>query len=506
MSALLTRIDRAVVSVGALLVHVTGDLSHGDEYARCAASPQYFIQKWILIYDAATTEWIPFRLWPAQVDALTLVHAESQVVILKARQLGLTWLLLAYALWTVLFRPIATVLVFSLRETEAIYLLGDERLRGMWERLPPFLRGEMTTDSARLLVFGNGSTVRAFPTSAGDSYTATLALVDEADLVPDLGRLLRRVKPTVEAGGKLVLLSRSNKSEPQSEFKRVYLGAVEGKTGWRAIFLPWHVRPIRDAAWYERQRTEILARTGALDELHEQYPGSQEDALAQATLDKRIPAAWLAICYEPRPAIDAPGAPALPELRVYIAPVPGRRYAVGADPAEGLQGGDDSSAHVLDRETGEEVAILCGKLEPKRAFPGALAKLARWYNGAEVLVERISHGHSVIAGLEAEGGITLLNGRDGRPGWVESLLGKVLLYDHAADAIRNGECRIHSLSTWAQLGAVNRNTLSAPKGEHDDQAISFALALMARTIEPSPVTPFAPAAGIQAALRKALTR
>ena len=36
----------------------------------------------------------------------------------------------------------------------------------------------------------NGSRVLAFPTTAGDSYTASLAIVDEADLVPDLGRLM----------------------------------------------------------------------------------------------------------------------------------------------------------------------------------------------------------------------------------------------------------------------------------------------------------------------------
>jgi len=56
-------------------------------------------------------------------------------------------------------------------------------------------------DAARTWALANGSVARAFPTNAGDSYTATLAIVDEADLVPDLDRLMRSVKPTIDAGG-----------------------------------------------------------------------------------------------------------------------------------------------------------------------------------------------------------------------------------------------------------------------------------------------------------------
>jgi hypothetical protein len=54
----------------------------------------------------------------------------------------------------------------------------------------------------------------AFPTTGGRLHTASLALVDEAGFVPDLTELPNAVKPTVDAGGKLVLLSRADKSRP----------------------------------------------------------------------------------------------------------------------------------------------------------------------------------------------------------------------------------------------------------------------------------------------------
>jgi hypothetical protein len=167
----------------------------------------------------------------------------------------------------------------------------------MWERLPIPLRSAITSDNVTHLGFANGSHVRAFPTTAGDSYAATLALVDEADLVPDLNRLLRRVKPSIDAGGRIMLVSRSDKANPESEFKRIYRAAKAGKTDWKAMFLPWHVRPGRTPEWYAAQCRDALANTGSLDDVHEQYPATDAEALAPRSLDKRLPSSWLQSCY-----------------------------------------------------------------------------------------------------------------------------------------------------------------------------------------------------------------
>jgi hypothetical protein len=91
----------------------------------------------------------------------------------------------------------------SKREEEAQYLLGDERLRGMYARLPAALkpRTRAQKNAAETWALANGSVARALPSNAGDGYTASLVLADEADLVPDLERLLRSAKPTIDAPG-----------------------------------------------------------------------------------------------------------------------------------------------------------------------------------------------------------------------------------------------------------------------------------------------------------------
>jgi hypothetical protein len=467
-------------------------LSIGDiraEYARCAQSPAYFIDTYIQIEDATAGVWVPFKLWPAQVATLRDVHHYPWTVILKARQLGLTWLILAYILWRKLFRPATTALLFSRREDEAKHLL--ERLTGMWQRLPDWLQlAQAVTDNTVVWELDSGSEARAFPTSAGDSYTASIVLADEFDLVEDQGKLIGAVKPTIDAGGKMILLSRVDKDRPQTQFKNIYRAAREGKNGWRPAFLPWNIRPSRTAAWYETQRQDSLARTGSLDDLHEQYPATEEEALAPRSLNKRIALGWLDQCYARAVTIDPIEAPAVPGLHLYREPIHGHSYVVGADPAEGNPTSDDSALSVLDRSSGEEVATLAGKFQPSE-FARYIKEIGGYFKNADVMCERNNHGHAVLLYLAQNASeLRRLPGHDGRDGWNSSVLGKTKLYDVAADAFRHGETRLHTMETYLQLASIEGGTLRAPEGEHDDRADGYALALVGKLLAPATFSQF----------------
>jgi hypothetical protein len=452
------------------------------EVRKCLKGPAYFLDSYAQIYDATSREWVSFRLWHSQLKTLQSVVDHRLVVILKARQLGLTWLVLGYALWLILFRPAATVLLFSRRDDEATDLLKT-RLRGMYDRLPAWLKvRSFGVDNGHEWELSNGSRVLAFPTTAGDSYTATLVIVDEADLVPDLGRLMRAVKPTIDGGGRMILLSRADKNQPQSVFKRVYRGAKQKETDWVCLFLPWDARPDRDSSWYETQKADIAYRTGSVDDLHEQYPASDLEALAPRSLDKRLASEWLQRCYIEAPTLsleEVPQAPAIPGLIVYVLPQPNHRYVIGADPAEGNPTSDDSALVVLDTQTGEEVASLAGKFQPAVLADHAHA-IAVWYNRASILTERNNHGHAVLLWLRERGEIRVLTGHDDKEGWLSSQLGKVMLYDQCADAFRNREVTLHSFATFTQLASIDGSKLRAPEGEQDDRADAFALACAGR--------------------------
>ena len=448
------------------------------EWLKCRKSPLYFIHTYCQIYDATSGSWIPFTLWTAQASTLQTIHQNNLTIILKARQLGLTWLVLGYVLWLMVYQPSKTCLLFSRRDDEAIYLL--ERLRGMYKRLPVWSQvRQVRQDSAHVWELSNGSIAYAFPTTAGDSYTASIAVVDEADLVPDLDRLMNAVKPTIDGGGRMILLSRTDKANPSSPFKRIYRAARAGESPWVPVFLPWHVRPERDQEWYNRQKDDILTRTGSLDDLYQQYPATENEALAARVLDKRIPPAWIARCAEealPTP-LDTIDAPALPSFRVYRPPERGYRYVIGIDPAEGNPTSDPSALVVLNEETLEEVACMHGQIEPTMIASYAI-DISDYYHNAGILVERNNHGHSVIAAIrEQDHGELLLRGWDDKPGWLSSSRGKVLLYNHAADAFRDGITRVHTPDLRLQLESIEGDTLRAPEGLHDDLADAFSLAL-----------------------------
>ena len=450
----------------------------------CSEDAAFFIDRYCLIYDTEARDWIPFKLWRAQLNSLDTISANKRIVILKARQLGFTWLVLCYAIWLMIFRPIATVLLFSKRDNEAVEMV-DFRLAGVIERLPAWLRPRSVETSKHSVEFSNGSRCMAFPTTAGQSYTATLAIIDEADKIPGvkaLEKVLNAVKPTVDAGGQLILLSTAEKATPESLFKKIFTSAVAGENGYAPIFHGWDARPGRTREWYEAEKRAELAQTGSLDHLHQEYPETVTEALAPKVLDKRLAPQWLQQCWEesPRLALASRIGPAIPQLEVYAVPDKRHKYVIGADPAEGNPTSDDSAMVVLDYETGEEVASLAGKFEPS-VFAEYIDQVGRWYNGAAVLVERNNHGHAVILGLRGiPTSLAILPGADGRDGWLSSARGKVLLYNACADALRNSETRLHSLATFNQLASIDGSTLRAPEGMRDDRADAFALGCQAR--------------------------
>ncbi len=444
---------------------------------RVQFDPGHFVNSYCKIYDPGKGEtggdWLPFSLWPMQRSALDHLHTSRLSVWLKARQLGMTWLSLAYALWLLIFRPGCTVLLFSRRDTEAKDLL--KRIKGMGRNLPEWLRPVSAQENTESWELTNGSRCLCFPTTAGDSYTASLAVVDEADLVPDLDRLLSSVKPTIDAGGKLLLLSRVDKAKPQSTFKRVYRSAVSGLSEWVPLFLPWAARPDRTVEWYEAQKADSLARTGTLDALWEQYPTTDLEALAPASLDKLLPADLLGQCFYECQDVRHDG-PAIRSLKVFSVPHPLGRYVLGIDPAEGNPTSDDSALCVLSQDTGEQVAEVAGKFAPD-VIGGYADKLAGWYNDAPLMPERNNHGHALILWLRDNTKRTILKGHDGKAGWLSSSKGKTLLYDGLAEKVRERAVRVCSRRCLDQLSSIEGKTLRAPEGEMDDLADSFALAV-----------------------------
>ena len=446
------------------------------ELVKCSECVEYFIDTYCWIEDRTAREWVRFRLWPAQASTLQAIIDHQLFIVMKARQLGLTWLLVCYGLWMMLFRPGTGVLLFSRRDDEAAELLN--RVRGSHLRLPQFLQARVGTDNDHELEFVNlGSVAQSFPTTkhSGRSYTATLAIVDEADFIRWLHQLLTAVKPTIDAGGQLGLISTVDKEDPSSEFKRIWNQAVAGENNYAPMFLPWSARPDRDAAWYAQQKADYTE-----DDLFQEYPASPAEALASRTSSKRFLPGWLALCTGEASPLDVGGAPALPGLVVWEAPRRGGEYLISADPCEGNPTSDPSPAAVFDVLTWGQVAGLYGQFEPD-IFAGYLVKLSEWYNEAVICVERNNHGHAVHVAIDGVGAGDLIYQcpLDEKDGWLSNVKTKVLATDVTAQVLREGGCIIQDQATINELAQFEASTLKAPPGMTDDRAMTVVIGMAA---------------------------
>jgi hypothetical protein len=454
------------------------------EYGKCAVDAAYFADVYGVIDDIQDHGdgggTMPFRLWRPQYGVMKTLMTERRILILKARQLGISWLCCAYALWLCLFHDGKVVLLFSQGELEASELL--RRIKALYDRLPDWLRDVCPSpfrDNATEMEWANGSRVLSLPATqkAGRSLTASLAILDEAAHIQWATSLYTAMKPTIDGGGQLIVLSTANGIG--NLFHQLWIRATSGTGSFRTVFLPWSARPGRDQAWYDTQVAE--SPDPAL--VKQEYPSTPLEAFV-ASGRLRFEPAWVdaqaAHVRDPLPRTALPPAlAAIPSLAVYQFPAHGRSYVIGADVAEGLEHRDYSDASILDTVTWEEVASINGHWEPDE-FARHLMALSDAY-AAPVAVERNNHGHAVLATMKLARFLRIGLGLDERPGWLTNAQTKPQMIDLLATALRDGLIKIRTRAALDELKIYRikpDGSTGAPPSHNDDRVMSRAIALM----------------------------
>ncbi len=235
--------------------------------------------------DRAGAVPIPFEMWPmveaaaeralgarCQREVMEAFVRERIVVVLKARQLGLTWLALHFALWLMSYAldlPRAKVLALSKREDDANKLL--RRLRKINELLPPYMRRaedrETRGSNSRFKLVGRGEAISLVSTpDTARSEQGDLFLWDEAAFTRNRGfaETWTAANPTLGDEAKAIIISTGNGPEQVpgdgQGFAELFRRAIAGSDGMVGVFLPDDVHPARDPAWRARKRREFLTQ------------------------------------------------------------------------------------------------------------------------------------------------------------------------------------------------------------------------------------------------------
>jgi len=149
-----------------------------DEYKKCLVEPMYFMKKYVKIQHQ-TRGIIPFELYPFQEDTLQDFIDHDRNIVLKSRQMGISTLVSAYALWTMIFHPGKNVLILSTVQNTSKEIVSKIRLAN--NSLPSWLKVPTVEDNRLSLKFKNESRVLA-ASSAADSargFSSYLLVMDE---------------------------------------------------------------------------------------------------------------------------------------------------------------------------------------------------------------------------------------------------------------------------------------------------------------------------------------
>lgn len=236
-----------------------------------------FCATFVKLMDKRSGKAIPFVLWPDQRELAGRLIAGEWLLIVKARQLGVTTLVCAFAFWKLTYMPMFTVCVINQSKEYAIEFV-DEKLRYMWENMPDYFRLALVTDTKTSMVFGerHRSKITAFAGTdkAARSTTANLHLMDEAAYCERMRECLKAGEPTLEkTGGQSVLLSTS--AGPTGEFFRRYKLAKGGRGRHRLAFLGWSADPGRTKAWYDEEASN---HEDDPNYMHQEYPSTPDEA------------------------------------------------------------------------------------------------------------------------------------------------------------------------------------------------------------------------------------
>lgn len=469
-----------------------------NELIACGKDPAYFIRKYVKIKHPVRGI-IPFDpLFPYQDELLKKYRANRYNVILKARQMGISEITAAYAVWLMLFQKERNILVVATKALVAQNLL--RKVKTAFGKLPRWmLLSDITVNNKLSIELSNGSTIKAVASSgdAGRSEALSLLIVDEAAHIENMDDLWMSLLPTVSAGGKVIMLSSPN--GVGNTFHRIYDEAEKGLNEFVPTKLMWWLHPekiynLRDdpnrpgkktSDWFVKETSNMTERSIA-QEYETDFLASGDTVVPIQTiqwLEKNTVFSPISREYWDR------------NLFVWSQPKEFDKYFISADVARG-DGKDFSAFHIFHTENMEQCAEYKGQIKPDD-FADLLCETGHRYNHALLIVENNSVGLACLEKIkqreypnvfftrknENRPGIAIdmkygVFDLDLVPGFSTTQKTRPLMIDKLDEMLRNRTITFHSSRIIDEMRTFiwHNGRPEASKGNNDDLMLSAAIA------------------------------
>jgi len=251
-----------------------------SELIKCKQDPVYFMKKYYTIQHP-TRGRMSFALYPFQEKVLHLLQRHDYTIINKSRQLGISTLSSAYALWMMLFEQDKNILVLATTQATAKNMVT--KVRFAYDNLPTWMKLPVTEHNRLSLRLKNGSQIKAVSaaTDSARSEAVSLLVIDEAAFIDRIEDIFTAAQQTLATGGRCIALSTPN--GVGNWFHKTFTKAQISENKFIPISLPWTVHPEREQPWRDEQ-TKQLGPRAAAQECYCDFSTSGETVIEPETL------------------------------------------------------------------------------------------------------------------------------------------------------------------------------------------------------------------------------
>ena len=410
------------------------------------------MQKRLVITDADEYGWCQVG-FVKEIERQYNQRKPVRIIVLKARQLGISTVTEAVLFNWLFIHPHTTSLVVTHEQKATLNLFGKTKL--YWDTWPFKARYHQKYSTKFGFDLSNGSGISvatAKNVQSGRSFTIHALHLSEFAFYPDPLGLMSGLNQTVPDTHGSIIVIESTAQGTGNMFHEMWEQAVEGEIDYAPLFFPWWMHPsYRNYAThisknelddYEEWLLNHLTVTGYEDHLGEahiitdqealqsiawrrwaipnklygdevkfmeEYPATPQEAF-QATGRPVFPQRPLFDCYiKPERAAkgylrDAPNGSVEfvsdPHGELMIYKAPSRRdkrpdrYFVAGDPTRSIEG-DPACMQIINRGTFEQVAVWHGHIDPV-TFAHEMIKVGKYYNHCMLCPEVEGGGYATI--------------------------------------------------------------------------------------------------------------
>lgn len=361
-----------------------------------------------------------------------------RIIVLKARQLGISTATEGVLFWWSFIYPGANSLVVSYEASQVEELF--QMVRTYWDSWPFNPLYKLRRNTQKQLsweqLMSQLKIATAKNVQSGRGHTIQGLHLSEFAFYPDPETLMTGLSQTIPNAHGTIIVIESTANGVGNAFYDKWYEAESGESEYTPLFFPWFRHP-------EYRRTTTLSSdleldaeernlknlgcnfealqwrrwaiidlcSGDINKFHQEYPSTPEEAFVASGIPIFV-RKYLDECYRPIPAHrgllveNSRGDlvfehDPLGNLYLYKAPkLRDRRqdkYFISGDPSETITG-DPACIQVVNRRTFEQVAVWHGRIDPLH-FADEMIKLGRYYNNATLCPEVEGGGQATVARL-----------------------------------------------------------------------------------------------------------